>query len=457
MDWIPLKVFSRKLRNEYTVLPTDPQPTRAWTKRRRCRILHAITLRRLLFCLACTPLVVVFAILCQGIPPPYTDIRVFERRLPQHDDHPARYLKFPGHLWGHGLNNVLQEALLMSYLAYVANVSFVFEDYTWSHMPLPWTLYGFSLRPTQIPLNAIIMGPTAGGPMPDAPRAVSAEFYERVCSGPDADPYVISSANAPNDADGDIIINWWQSQLATVDARCIEVDSTPHILFDRFLFGSPRVLSLLDPLVASPILADFSWSPLVLSAVARNFALLQPRSAHDILDTPLDGLLALHLRRGDYARHCPNLGKWGAEYMGINQHPSLIDRFDPRPFVNDTAAKEAYYLAHCFPTTEQLIARLRQIRAEHPAPLRRVYVLSNEWASSLAELKVALERDGWTDVTTTVDMLLDAEQHYVSMAVDMAIAERAEVFVGNGFSSLSSNVVLLRLAKGMDPFSNRFL
>jgi len=29
--------------------------------------------------------------------------------------------------------------------------------------------------------------------------------------------------------------------------------------------------------------------------------------------------------------------------------------------------------------------------------------------------------------------------------------------VGNGFSSLSSNVVMLRLAKGMDPSSNRFL
>lgn len=123
--------------------------------------------------------------------------------------------------------------LLMSYLAHVSNVSFVFEDYTWSHMPLPWTIYDFALRPTHIPMNAIISGPTAGGPMPDAPLAVSAEFYQHVCSGPDITPYVLSSADAPNDADGTIIIEWWQSQLANVDAQCIEIDSSAHILFDR--------------------------------------------------------------------------------------------------------------------------------------------------------------------------------------------------------------------------------
>ena len=123
----------------------------------------------------------------------------------------------------------------MSYLAYVSNVSFVFEDYTWSHVPLPWTIYDFALRPTRIPLNAIVSGPTAGGPMPDASRrlAVSAEFYQHHCSGPDATPYVLSSANAPNDADGAIIIDWWQSQLAHIDAQCIEIDSTAHPLFDR--------------------------------------------------------------------------------------------------------------------------------------------------------------------------------------------------------------------------------
>jgi hypothetical protein len=281
-----------------------------------------------------------------------------------------------------------------------------------------------------------------------------------VCGTPDSTPYIISSADAPNDADGVIMIDWWKSQLINVDAQCIEIDSTPHDLFDRFLFGGPRILSLLDPLAASPILADFTWSPLVQSAVARNFALLQPRDAKNIFSSDLggtlDGLVAIHLRRGDYVRHCPNLATWGADYMGINQHPVLPDRFDPHPLANDTAARKAYYLEHCLPTTTQLVTRLHEIRVQRPG-LRRVYVLSNEWAWALGELKDALAKDGWTDVVSTVDVQLDAEQYYVSMAVDMAIAARAEVFVGNGFSSLSSNVILLRLAKGMDPSSNRFL
>ena len=120
MEWNSLKMRSRKLRNDYTALPSDPV---RHLKRRRCRMLHAVTLRRLLVCLACTPLLLILTILCQGVPPSYSDIRTYEQRLPQHsvaaltrvDDRPPRYLKFPGHLWGHGLNNVLQETCV-SYL-----------------------------------------------------------------------------------------------------------------------------------------------------------------------------------------------------------------------------------------------------------------------------------------------------------------------------------------------------
>ena len=64
--------------------------------------------------------------------------------------------------------------------------------------------------------------------------------------------------------------------------------------------------------------------------------------------------------------------------------------------------------------------------------LKRVYVLSNDWAWALGEVRDALEEDGWSDVVSTADLQLDAEQSFVAMAVDMAIAERAEVFVGNG-------------------------
>jgi len=74
-----------------------------------------LTLRRILIFLVMIPLFLVLGILCSGIPPNYEDIRTFERLLPQHNLTKARaehgkYLRFPDHLWGHGLNNILQEA-----------------------------------------------------------------------------------------------------------------------------------------------------------------------------------------------------------------------------------------------------------------------------------------------------------------------------------------------------------
>lgn len=194
-------------------------------------------------------------------------------------------------------------------------------------------------------------------------------------------------------------------------------------------------------------------------------------------------MVAVHLRRGDYKRHCPRLAGWHSIYMGFNNHPSLPDKFDPTPYFagtepEDPAATERYYLEHCLPTIEQVVKRLRDVRREHPE-LKRVYVLSNGWGWFLDSLKAELLKDGWGDLKSSLDVSLDREQNYVGMAVDMAIAEKAAVFVGNGvslpsrpqlllidadgvshflqFSSLSSNIVMLRMAKGLAPSTNRFL
>ncbi len=119
----------------------------------------------------------------------------------------------------------------MSYLAYEANRSYVFEDYVWSHTPFSYTLYDFALRPARIPLNAFISGPTAGGPMPDVASAVSSSFFEKVC--PRASRKVISSREAPTDAEGSMLIKWWVDKLETVPDRCVEVDSSEKVVFDR--------------------------------------------------------------------------------------------------------------------------------------------------------------------------------------------------------------------------------
>jgi hypothetical protein len=123
----------------------------------------------------------------------------------------------------------------MSYLAYMSNRSFVFEDYIWSHTLFPYTLYDFALRPKRIPLNAFISGPTAGGPMPssysNSPRVVSAEWWETVC--PRRKRHVVSSTDAPSDVEGNVLIDWWVRRLGEAKEGCVEVDSSSRDMFDK--------------------------------------------------------------------------------------------------------------------------------------------------------------------------------------------------------------------------------
>lgn len=48
--------------------------------------------------------------------------------------------------------------------------------------------------------------------------------------------------------------------------------------------------------------------------------------------TPLEGMLALHLRRGDYEKHCVLLREWGAGFLGVNEAEGMGDRCVPLPF-----------------------------------------------------------------------------------------------------------------------------
>jgi hypothetical protein len=61
-----------------------------------------------------------------------------------------------------------------------------------------------------------------------------------------------------------------------------------------------------------------------------------------------------------------------------------------------------------------------------------LYLLTNEHDEWLDVLKEILRKDGWETVVTNHELELDAEQIDVSMAVDMDIARRAAVFIGNG-------------------------
>jgi hypothetical protein len=86
-------------------------------RRRHSRVAacwQLLTFRRIRIVFTLILTLFTFQILSSGIPSTYEDVRFYERQLPQHNisqalAHGTRYLRIPERLWGHGLNNILQE------------------------------------------------------------------------------------------------------------------------------------------------------------------------------------------------------------------------------------------------------------------------------------------------------------------------------------------------------------
>lgn len=124
--------------------------------------------------------------------------------------------------------------------------------------------------------------------------------------------------------------------------------------------------------------------------------------------------------------------------------------------INQTSVIE-----HCYPTLERILATIdAHIRAK--PHLRTIHVLHDgAWDHPLVyaqhyRLSAALTNPtrakaaGWEGgpmkrVTHSGQVPIRWGEADWAVTVDMELARRAEVFVGNGFSSLSTQVVALRL------------
>jgi hypothetical protein len=174
-------------------------------------------------------------------------------------------------------------------------------------------------------------------------------------------------------------------------------------------------------------------------------------------------MLAVHIRRGDYESHCQALAGWGSDYMGLLQHPDVLDRFEPPPKEEEQQRKE-YYMDHCWPSIERIAERIEGVRRDYEAVyfkaidgnniggsvgnenekqeryrLRRLYIMTNALPTSDFYLRLSerlLAAGEWDVVTSSNDLALTTAQSHVSQAIDAAIGERATAFIGNGVSEL---------------------
>ena len=412
-------------------------------------------------------------------PPTYDAIRSYERNLPQHNlDLPfpggqtGRYVKFSNQIKALGWNNCLNEvyatsahgqkplplthlsSLMNAHLAYESKRAYVFQDYYWKPQYFPWKVPDWPWPRT--PLNALISGPTAGGPWdPDdpAPRSVSEDWFEIVC--PEIERRIIhvedfkpAVANAP----GDVVFDHWKRILHDAPERCIEIVPAPAEVdafsqtFDLWLWGSTRMLAMWERFLNSPTSRLLGPSPVVRAAVERNERLFAPRHAFSARRDSFARLMAVHIRRGDYNDACLNLANYNATYYSWNLLDVLPDRFDPPPggtMGQNTPENIEVYKAHCLPSMDSIVRTIQKARADYIRPsssfwhrrvLDAIHLLTNEDNEWVVSLKDKLHREGWQTVVTSHDLVLDQEQIAVSMAVDMDIARRAAVFIGNGVS-----------------------
>lgn len=346
--------------------------------------------------------------------------------------------------------------LMNTWLAYKSKRAYVFQDYIWKADYYPWPESKFREWAPHTPLNALISGPSAGGPWdPEdlAPRSVSERWFDIVC--PKSERRIINTRDVKPAImwdNGDVIFNHWQKLLTEAPERCIEVqpasrdeDAFPQT-FDLYLWGTERILPLWEAFRDSPVSRLFGTSPIVQSAVDKNEYLFLPRGPRPPVpasNDPYKRMLAIHLRRGDYKQACLGLANWNSTFYSWNLLPQLPDKFNNPPgyeWGHNTPENVEYYLEHCYPTDEFIINKINRSRDDYVKAAKSgevryldvLFLLTNDKTNWVDNLKKQLKPHGWTTIVTTRELELDQEQKDVGMAVDMDFARKAAVFIGNG-------------------------
>ena len=225
------------------------------------------------------------------------------------------------------------------------------------------------------------------------------------------------------------------------------VDSFPQT-FDLWLWGSERILSLWPTFSQSPVSRLLEPSPIVKAAIERNeYYLFLPRgptgSGSGGSISPYERMLAIHVRRGDFADACVERAKWNSTFYSWNLLPELPDPFVRPPGGGDGTTTPEHtegYMTRCQPPFEAIVRKVKEAREEYAerskkskTTLDTLFVMTNEQPGEwLNTLKATLRAEGWHTIVTSRELTLDREQMEVGMVVDMEIARRAAVFIGNG-------------------------
>ncbi|KAH7910292.1 hypothetical protein BJ138DRAFT_1114220 [Hygrophoropsis aurantiaca] len=409
----------------------------------------------------------------QRLPPLYENFRKGEQELTHYDEYRRKPIKFfwaPNHPTGWG--NVMQDYIMMSLLAHATNRSFVFNDYVWNPDSSLYSDFNGKLIPSRVPLSALISGPMVGSELPagaNSSRAVSRDFFRSVC--PKSTVLHVPDINTDHlryAEPAKVVLDAWVDKINSINDPCLQLGQKNKPIFEYWFYGQKdRLLSIWPSLSVSPAIVNWKWSILIYDAYENNRHVFDPTisppvvegafntTSNDDYNQLIPGLLVLHVRRGDFEAHCKYLCHSHSDWNAFNSFPEFVDRYPSLQY--DEVSNGDQCLSRCFPSIEQIVAKVKQVRLESKEPLNHVYIMTNGavlWVEKLREALLAHE--SWDVITSTRDLELTWEQKFVAQALDMFVAQRAQVLIGNGWSSLTSNVVMLRMAHGVPPNSNRF-
>ena len=370
----------------------------------------------------------------------------------------------------------------------------MFNDYIWNPDGSLYSDYNGKKIPSRTPLSALLggkrrprfcfvnswlsTGPIVGDPWPpgdQTPLSVSREFFHKVCPNPtvlQTSDINTEEVRFNDDIAASYIFEKWVEKINSIDEPCLMLDPSNTPIFEYWyavyltwhdllmrrgppnrIFGNKkRMLSIWPYLSKSPAATHWGWSPLVYDAFRRNRHLFEPtketflgglfNSQEDNTSLAVPGLLAIHVRRGDFKDHCVHLGKWSSDWHAFNSFPEFDDKFD-RPtdggWGETSEANMELYIRRCYPSIEQIVDKVSQVQREAADPLRYLYIMTNGPVPWIQELKSALAQNmSWDHVGSSRDLKLTWEQKFVAQALDMYVAQRSQVFIGNGVSALCS-------------------
>ncbi|KAF8210210.1 hypothetical protein K438DRAFT_2052484 [Mycena galopus ATCC 62051] len=340
----------------------------------------------------------------------------YRASLDVEDRNSKKYVWFK-QLQGAGFNNQVQEVLLYHHLARLTDRVYVYQPLIWQRAP----------RHSPLPLSAFLAGVTNG--------TVTEALFASVCP-PSETKHL--SFDVANDALWDFAIN----ALSSSD-RCISIDN--HIINWSFLASS--AIHAIWPSFKEYLSSTFQWSAQILEIVERA--------------RPTEPYMALHLRRGDFEGHCNGLAASQTGFTTWGTLPELQDAsiFPPKLELNNHSS----VMQHCFPSLRRILDAIdSQARVnphvntlhvlhdgswDHPSVYLQYYKLEAAVKSPKRILKAGWRGGPMKVVTHSGTLPLRSGESDWAVAVDVELARRANIFIGNGYSSLSTQIVALRLAR----------